>query len=224
MDRRTIIIGALSIAVLPTTLFATQCSPSNRLLQRKGRSEPSPLLEQRHGSANPARESEMEQASLQSQAVPLTHLKIDEAERQTQGSVKEEDAIPAQERVFCDSESWHAFWAKYSKDEPPEVDFKTHQVAAVFLGAKPNSGYGVEIDRVTYDPKKKQTVIHVIELLPDPKMGYAAVIVYPSDLVVFPAHPGNVRFARDQKIGTKNRSRRSIEGEQRHNAKGRKGE
>jgi hypothetical protein len=110
------------------------------------------------------------------------------------------DAIQAHERVFTDSESWRAFWSPYG--EVPKVDFKTRHVAAVFLGVKPNPGYGVEINKITYNPRKKLTVIHVVELLPDPQMGYFAVIVYPADIVVFPAKPGKVHFKRIQRVRT----------------------
>jgi hypothetical protein len=142
------------------------------------------------------------ETSLQAQKISFSHLKVEEVERQAKGEVKEEDAIQAQERIFADSESWRAFWSSYGVSEVPKVNFKIHHVAAVFLGAKPNSGYGVEINRITYTPRKNLTVIHVVELLPDPQMAYLAVIVYPSDIVLFPAKPGKAQFARTRRIRT----------------------
>lgn len=140
------------------------------------------------------------ETSPQAQKIPFTHLKVEEVERQAKGDMKEEDAIQAQERVFTDPESWRAFWSPYG--EVPRVDFEMHHVAAVFLGAKPNPGYGVEINKIIYNPRKKLTVIHVVELLPAPEMGYGAVVVYPADIVVFPAKPGKVQFARTRRVRT----------------------
>ena len=142
------------------------------------------------------------ETSPQAQKILFSHLKVEEVERQARGDVKEEDAIQAQERVFTDSESWRAFWSPYDASEVPKVNFKMHHVAAVFLGAKPNPGYGVEINEITYNPRKNLTVIHVVELLPDPEMSYLAVIVYPADIVVFPAKTGKVQFARTRRMRT----------------------
>lgn len=145
---------------------------------------------------------EVKNTSSELQDIPFIRLRVEEAERQAGGDVREEDAIPAQERVFTDLECWHSFWAKYDLDKVPKVDFRTRLVAAVFLGAKPSPGYGVEISKITYDPQKKRTIIHIVELLPDPELAYAGVIVYPADIVIFPAKSGKVQFARTKKLRT----------------------
>lgn len=178
MLRQFLGVVMLSLLVFPTEFFPKQRS-WNKAISNQTRNETS---------------------SLQSQEVNFRRLKIEELQRQIDGNIEEKDAIPAQERVFTDLNSWRAFWSQYSKGNIPEVDFKTSSVAAVFLGPKPNPGYGVKINRISYNSRTRLTVIHVIELLPNPKMGYAAVVVHPAEIVVFPALPGKLQFVRTRKI------------------------
>lgn len=130
--------------------------------------------------------------------IPFERLEIEEVERQKKGNVKTKDAIPAQEKVFADSESWDEFWAKYGGREP-EVDFSTNLVAGVFIGAA-SPGHGVEITRITYDPNKQLTTIHVIDWQLNPHIVYPTVVVYPADVVRFPKQPGKWKFVRTAKI------------------------
>jgi hypothetical protein len=82
------------------------------------------------------------------------------------------------------------------------VNFITNSVAAVFLSDRPNAGYGVEIREVTRDASLGRITVHVIEWLPDPKTFYSAVVLYPADIVAFPAPSGTVEFVRSKKIRT----------------------
>lgn len=179
-----------------------QAFPGRKLLKRSNPSCASPSFYPTSSLEESSVSLENGEISPQAQEILFSHLKVKEVERRAKGNVKEEDAIQAQERVFTDSESWRAFWSPYGDGEVPRVDFKTRHVAAVFLGAKPNPGYGVEISKIIYNPRKKLTVIRAVELLPDPEMSYLAVLVYPADIVVFPAKPGKVHFKRIQRVRT----------------------
>jgi protease stability complex PrcB-like protein len=198
MNRKIFIIGMLSIVVV--AVLASQRSLRSKSSPNKRRNETlSPFnqatnLEKHSGIQN------TEKAPSQPQEVSFSRLKVPVAEKQARGQAKEEDAIPAQERVFVDSESWHAFWAKYDAGQAPQVDFKSRHVAAVFLSTKPSPGYGVEINRITYDPREKRTVIHVIELLPNPDRVYGGIIVYPADVVIFDTRLGEVQFSHIKKV------------------------
>jgi hypothetical protein len=165
--RRTFIIEAMSLVLVPAELCYAQRSRNERI------------------------------SGIQE--VNFRRLKIEEVQRQTDGNVKEEDAIPAQERVFTDLNSWRAFWSRYGKGKIPEIDFKTSYVAAVFLGPRPNPGYGVKINKISYDARKKLTLIHVKESLPKPAMSYIDVVVYPADIVAFPAMAGRVQFVQTKR-------------------------
>jgi hypothetical protein len=186
--------------VLLGPLCALQYFPGRNILRGNKTANMSPSfyrLANLDGSGMASGDGEL---SFQTQDVSFSHLKVKEAERQSKGAVKEEDAIQSQERVFTDSETWRAFWSSYQESEVPNVDFRKYQVAAVFLGAKPNPGYGVEIKKIIYNPRKKLTVIHVVESLPAPEMSYLALLVYPSDIVVFPPQPGKVQFVRTKRV------------------------
>ena len=192
--------GILGAGLLIASLFITQPFRRRESFLRNEPVDGSSPVYQTPNSNRFSATSENGALSSQVQDITFSRLKVEAAEKQAKGSIKEELAIKARERVFTNSESWHAFWSPHVDGKVPQVDFNVNQVAAVFLGAKPNPGYGVEISKISYDPRKKLTVIHVVELLPDPEMSYLAVIVYPSDIVVFPAQPGKVHFERTQRV------------------------
>jgi hypothetical protein len=200
MKRINVIAGILSATVLAASLFAMQRLPGRKLPERNDSIDPLPTPLQTPASEEVSNTSKDEASPAQRRELLFSRLKVEEAERQAKGDAKEEDAIRAQERVFTDAESWRAFWSPYKTGKVPEVDFKTQHVAAVFLGPKPNPGFGVEIRKITHDPLKRLTVIHVLELLPDPRKMYAGLVVYPADIVVFPATPGQVRFEMARRV------------------------
>lgn len=47
-------------------------------------------------------------------------------------------------RIIESGAEWDRLWRDSIKQKSPEVDFSKHLAAAVFLGAKPTGGYGVE--------------------------------------------------------------------------------
>lgn len=175
-------------------------SPGRKSPGRKVSGGASPTPNQILDTGAPSDISKEGASPTQLRELAFSRLRVEEAERQAKGDVKEEDVIQAQERVFRDAESWRAFWSPYKDRRVPDVDFKMRHVAAVFLGAKPNPGYGVEISKIVYAPREKLTVVNVVELLPDPEMTYLGVNVYPSDIVAFPAQPGEVVFKRTRRV------------------------
>jgi len=108
------------------------------------------------------------------------------------------EKITAQRVVFIDNESWKMFWAKYGEGTVPQIDFADHMVVGVFLGIKPNPGYGVEITKI--QKSGIEILIHVIEYIPNPKYDYPSVIAFPHHIVSFPRTEGEVVFTVEQKI------------------------
>ncbi len=106
--------------------------------------------------------------------------------------------IPAQRIISHNEEQWSDFWAKYGTGIEPQIDFEKYIVAGIFLGEKPNPGYGVEITKV----KKVNNKIEVkfTEYLPNPNLDYPSVLVYPYDIVYFPKAKGNIIFSGSQKV------------------------
>jgi hypothetical protein len=203
LKRNNFICGILGATVVAASLFAMQSSPGRKSPGRKVSGGASPTPNQTLDTEVPSDTSKEGASPTQLRELVFSRLRVEEAERQAKGNAKEEDVIQAQERVFRDAESWRAFWSPYKDRQVPEVDFKKRYVAAVFLGAKPSPGYGVEISKIVYDPREKLTVVNVVELLPDPEMAYLGVNVYPSDIVAFPAQPGEVVFKRTRRIPAK---------------------
>lgn len=100
--------------------------------------------------------------------------------------------IPAQNVVFYDEREWKDFWRKYGSGAPPQIDFGRYVVAGVFLGVKPNPGFGVEIKSI--EQKNNHFQIEYIEYLPSPLKGYVQVVVYPYDMVYFGKVTGEIDF------------------------------
>jgi hypothetical protein len=48
-------------------------------------------------------------------------------------------------RTISDQKSWAETWKRLSRKPLPSVDFKTHEIVAVFLGPRPTGGYEVQI-------------------------------------------------------------------------------
>ncbi len=85
--------------------------------------------------------------------------------------------------VIVEEADWVTFWATAGTGAPPEVDFSRESVAVVFLGERPNPGYTVRIADVREG--RDRIRICVEEGVPEPGKGYAAVVVYPFDMVAF---------------------------------------
>jgi len=106
--------------------------------------------------------------------------------------------IPTQKVIFRNQQSWEIFWEKYGKKVAPQIDFTEYIVVGVFLGPKPNPGYGVEITRI--QKVDSQIVVKVVEYVENPNLGYADVIVYPYHIVSFPRTEGEIVFTVEQKF------------------------
>jgi hypothetical protein len=106
--------------------------------------------------------------------------------------------ISPQNIIFSNNEEWKQFWAKYGTNNEPKIDFSKYYVVGIFLGAKPNPGFGVEIKSI----KGKNNYIQVeyAEYLPNPLMAYAQIAVYPYDMVYFPKTEGEIIFSGSKEI------------------------
>ena len=107
------------------------------------------------------------------------------------------DLVPSQELVICDQESLDEFWASYGANSQISLDFDLYVIAGVFLGAKPNPGYSVEITDIVR--LKDSVKITYIEYLPDPELGYPDVEVYPYHLVYFESDSCEITFSSIEK-------------------------
>lgn len=190
--------GTFSMFLLAGSLLAAQRCPDRNSPGVNGPAVPSASASRPSNTKESAMPSDNGGNPTRDEELAFSRLRIEEVERQARGTVKGEDAIPAQERVFVDAQSWRAFWSRYDGEQLPEVDFEKYRVAAVFLGAS-GPGHDIQVRKVTFDARERLTTVHVVELLPDPQKIYATVIVYPADVVVFPARPGAVAFVRTKK-------------------------
>jgi len=64
-------------------------------------------------------------------------------------------AVEPGERVVEDAAVWAELWGRVSRETPPAVDFAKTRIAAVFLGARPTSGYrarliGIAVEKERY--------------------------------------------------------------------------
>jgi hypothetical protein len=97
--------------------------------------------------------------------------------------------IPAQQTVFSQECDWVAFWKAHSKAPAPLVDFARWQIVAVFLGPKPNPGYGLRIPYAQKVLHEQTTYVYYEEVKPRPGGVYAQVIVYPYEILAVPSAP-----------------------------------
>ena len=107
--------------------------------------------------------------------------------------------VPAARYVFEDSEEWEAFLSEHHKGAVPEIDFGDSTLVAVFLGARPHSGYGVKI--VSAEEKERMVVVNVVEYTPAPGMMYAQAIVHPYDMALIPKTGKPIQFVTAKKAG-----------------------
>lgn len=107
-------------------------------------------------------------------------------------------SIPVQKVIYKDQESWEAFWQRYGKESPPKIDFTKYVIVGVFLGAKPNPGYRVEITQV--QKADSRILIKIVEYIPNPNRIYATIVIYPYCIIYFPKTEGEIIFKVEQKI------------------------
>jgi len=96
--------------------------------------------------------------------------------------------------IVRDPSAWRALWAAHAGPDvpPPDVDFTTRMVAAVFAGERPTPGYEIEI----VGPRRAGSALVVVvnEVHPAPGMLAAQIIVTPFHIVTLPRYDGDVRF------------------------------
>ena len=107
--------------------------------------------------------------------------------------------VPAAWYVFDDSDHWEAFLSEHHKGAAPEIDFGDSTLVAVFLGARPHSGYSVKI--VSAEEKERMVVVSVVEYTPAPGMMYAQAIVHPYDMALIPTTGKPIQFVTTKKTG-----------------------
>ncbi|MCP4252307.1 MAG: hypothetical protein GY775_02665 [Candidatus Scalindua sp.] len=123
------------------------------------------------------------EVTMANQKISFTHL---------QNVNLQSEVIPQQKIVFADKKSWNKFWEQFGIGNIPEVDFAHNMIAAIFLGQKPNLGYGVEI--INFEKKHNKLLIRFVEYLPNPQFDYPAAIGFPYDIVIFTRTDGEILF------------------------------
>lgn len=145
------------------------------------------------------RENNQKQSSLPlDETNQTTELPFQEIDSHGFNELLNPENIPAQKVIFRDQKSWQMFWEKYGKEAAPQIDFTKYVVVGVFLGPKPNPGYGVEIAQI--QKSGSEISIHIIGYIANPKYDYPSVIVYPYHIVFFPKTEGEIVFTVEQKI------------------------
>ncbi len=95
------------------------------------------------------------------------------------------------EFVVRDQVSWEKVWAQAfcgdsgpCQSSPPNIDFSSTTVVAVFLGWRGSPGYAVRISQV--DRKGHTLIVHIEITMPGAGCSYPAVLTYPFDIVGIP--------------------------------------
>lgn len=107
------------------------------------------------------------------------------------------ELVPPQTVVFEDERNLHEFWARYGSSPAPTIMFGKYVVAGIFLGERPNAGYGLKVTKILR--KNGDTNIHYVEYLPDPQAGYIQMLVYPYEIISVPRPAGTITFSSEQR-------------------------
>jgi hypothetical protein len=90
---------------------------------------------------------------------------------------------------------WSRLWAEHAGEAPrPAVDVKGSMVVAVFVGARPSTGYLVEITRIETDGTG--LAVSYRETKPKPGEMAAQMLTSPFHIVRTASRDGAVRFQR----------------------------
>lgn len=101
----------------------------------------------------------------------------------------------AKEAVAQTATEWAVLWKSHAGSEPlPAVDFSQRMVVAVFLGARPTAGYGVELKATRIE--NGVLVVEYIERRPGAGDIAAQILTSPYQIATVPRHAGAVRFQR----------------------------
>jgi len=102
---------------------------------------------------------------------------------------------PAQVLARTEAE-WIALWRRHAGDrERPPVDYGREMVVGVFMGSRPNAGYGTTI--ITAMEVKGVLVVRYTETVPPRGAVTAQILTFPYHLVAIPkATITDVKFER----------------------------
>jgi hypothetical protein len=99
----------------------------------------------------------------------------------------------ARQVVVRGDSDWSALWREHAPEKSrPVIDFSRETIVGVFLGTRPNAGFGVEI--TGYREDGGRTVVAYRETMPSPGAITAQVIVAPYHLVALPRRAGTIAF------------------------------
>lgn len=76
-------------------------------------------------------------------------------------------------------------WSVISKESPPDVDFASKNVIAVFAGQQPSGGYTVKVEKITDMPDKR--VVSIVLTQPGKNCATTESVTSPFDIIEAPA-------------------------------------
>lgn len=101
-------------------------------------------------------------------------------------------AVETGERVASDIAVWTELWGRVSRETTPPVDFAKDKVAAVFVGARPTSGFRARLISIEAEPTRY--VLRWFEEGPGPDETVAEGATAPFLLVTVPKDDRAVRW------------------------------
>lgn len=106
---------------------------------------------------------------------------------QTLGAGQQSGVRESARRVVTDAETFAPLWNETREDgsPPPEVDFATSTVLAVYLGQKPNACWSVRVTNASASAGAARVEVTTYAAPPD--MACASVVTYPWHVVVVDA-------------------------------------
>lgn len=108
-----------------------------------------------------------------------------------------------QVRLVRTQAEWLVLWREHSSlqlpgPELPQIDFESQMLIAVFLGERPTSGFGVQLQRLralaAVQGQAPQLEALALESRPDPDTLQAQVITSPFHMLLAPRTPGVTRL------------------------------
>lgn len=96
--------------------------------------------------------------------------------------------------VARDAAEWAALWRQHAGESapPPQVDFNTRTVVAVFLGSRPSAGFAVEITAMQH--RDGALIVQWHERRPSRDDITAQVLTSPAIIASVPKFAGPIRF------------------------------
>lgn len=79
---------------------------------------------------------------------------------------------------------WQAFWRRFSATDPPDIDFRGHDVLVVLMGTQGSGGYSIHIQSVDAGPGG--TRVKLLHCRPPPGSAQVAVVTSPYDAQLTP--------------------------------------